>query len=296
MPAEKPIVSNPAIDVAVIDMATKPDPQPHIGPADMQVVERVLGMKSGYVLDFSDRTFDEFVAHEVGVDATAPRYLEDGGSKARRLRRIIPSLSAGQQAKLLRAFLNYRDSPVRDGRVDLLDEEWRNAYVKIIHDLEKQVSNADNTYASSSWTGVRTIREQVAIVRGLAPTALNEIDALANLIESKRFNDPITADAVQCLRELHQQLGELIDAIDRGGMTRAAVEAIEANREKLTHYIKEGAKLAMVTPAMTFGIMHILGWLAGVPIDSALVSTIYGSIVGADALKAINKKSTLAAK
>lgn len=277
-------------------MAIEPDPQPQIGPADMQVVERVLGMKSGYVLDFSDRTFDEFIAHEVGVDATAPRYQEDGGSKARRLRRVIPSLSAGQQAKLLRAFLDYRDSPIRDNRVDLLDDEWRNAYVKIIQRLEEQVANADQTYAASSWTGVRTIREQVAIVRGLAPTALSEIDALANLIESKRFNDPITADAVQCLRELHQQLGDLIDAIDRGAMTRSAVEAIDANRQKLTHYIKEGAKLAMVAPAMTFGIMHILGWLSGVPIDSALVSTIYGSIVGADALKAMNKKSTLASK
>lgn len=285
-----------AIDIPVTDMATKPAPQPHISPADMQVVERVLGMKSGYVLDFSDRTFDEFIAHEVGVDATAPRYLEDGGSKARRLRRVIPSLSAGQQAKLLRAFLDYRDSPGRDSRVDLLDDEWRAAYLKVIDRLQQRVSEADKTYAASSWTGVRTIREQVAIVRGLAPVALTEIDALADLIENKRFNDPITADAVQCLRDLHQQLGDLIDAIDRGAMTRAAVEAIEANREKLVHYVKEGAKLTMVAPAMTYGIMHILGWLTGVPIDSALVSTIYGSIVGADALKAMNKKSSLAPK
>jgi len=262
----------------------------------MQVVERVLNMKGGYVLDFSDRTFDEFIAHEVGVDATAPRYSEDGGSKARRLRRILPSLAAGQQAKLLRAFLKYRDSPARDNRVDLLDDEWRQAYETIIQGLEQQVAEADNTYAASSWTGIRTIREQVAIVRGLAPVALGEIDALAELIESKRFNDPITADAVHCLRELHRQLGELIDAIDRGNMTRAAVEAIEANRQKLAHYIKEGAKLTMVAPTMTFGIMHLLAWLSGVPIDSTLVSTVFGSIVGADALKSLNKKSSLAEK
>jgi len=197
-------------------MAIAPDPQPHISPADMQIVERVLGMKSGYVLDFSDRTFDEFVAHEVGVDATAPRYLEDGGSKARRLRRVIPSLSAGQQAKLLRAFLEYRDSPGRDGRVDLLDDEWRSAYLKIIDRLEQRVAEADKTYAASLWTGIRTMKEQVAIVRGLAPVALTEIDALADLIESKRFNDPITADAVQCLRELHQQLGDTEGAHQQG--------------------------------------------------------------------------------
>ncbi|MBB5684960.1 hypothetical protein [Sphingobium boeckii] len=260
----------------------------------MQIVEHVLNMKGGYVLDFSDRTFDEFIAHEVGIDATAPRFSEDGGSKAKRLRRILPSLAAGQQARMLRAFLDYRDSPARDSRVDLLDDEWRQSYEKIIRGLEKQVTDADNTYAASSWTGVRTIREQVAIVRGLAPVTLREIDVLADLIESKRFNDPITADAVQCLRDLHRQLGDLIDAIDRGNMTRAAVEAIEANREKLTHYVKQGAKLTMVAPAMTFGIMHLLAWLSGVPIDSTIVSTVYGSVVGVDVLTAFTKKSSLA--
>ena len=275
-------------------MATSQDIRPLISPADMQVVERVLNMAGGYVLDFSDRTFDEFIAHEVGVDATAPRFSEDGGSKARRLRRILPSLSGGKQAKLLSAFLKYRDSPARDSRVDLLDEEWRRAYTAIISSLEKQVVEADNTYAASSWTGRRTMSEQVAIVRGLAPVALGEIEALADLVESKRFNDPVTADAVQCLRELHHQLGELIDAVDRGNLTRKAVEAIEANREKLTHYITQGAKLTMVAPAMTFGIMHLLAWMSGVPIDSTIVSAVYGSIVGADVLKVLSKKSSLA--
>ena len=277
-------------------MPAQSEPKPLISPADMQVVERVLNMNTGYVLDFSNRTFDEFIAHEVGIDATAPRYSVDGESKARRLRTILPSLSGGQQAKLLRAFLKYRDSPVRQGSVDLLDDEWRTSYNAIVNGLEKQVEDADNTYAASSWTGRRTFREQVAVVRGLAPVALREIDELASVIESKRFNDPITGDAVQCLRDLHRQLGELIDVVDRGTMKREAVEAIEANRQKLTQYIKEGAKLTMVAPTMTFGIMHLLAWLTGVPIDSTMVSTVYGSIVGADALKSVSKKSTLAPK
>jgi hypothetical protein len=275
-------------------MAATIDPRPLISPGDMQVVERVLNMSTGYVLDFSDRTFDQFIAHEIGIDATAPRYSVDGGSKARRLRRVLHSLAGGQQATLLRALLEYRDSPARNGAVDLLDDKWRRSYSEIIRRLDQQVTDADNTYAASSWTGRRTIREQVAIVRGVAPVALREIDELASIIESKRFNDPITADAVQCLRELHEQLGELIAAIDRGNMTRQAVEAIERNRQRLAHYMKEGAKLAVVAPTMTFGVMHILAWITGVPIDSTLVSTVFGTIVGADALKSFNKKSSLA--
>lgn len=260
----------------------------------MQVVERVLNMKGGYVLDFSDKTFDEFLAHEIGVDATAPRYSVDGGSKARRLRRILPNLTAGQQAKLLGQFLKYRDSPAREGRVDLIDEEWRQAYRQIVERLNQQVRDADHSYAASSWTGRRTIREQVLIVRELAPVALAEIDVLGSLIESKRFNDPVTADAINCLRQLHEQLGELISAVDRGGMTRQAVEAIEANRQRLMHYVTEGAKLTMVAPTMTFGVMHILAWLTGVPVDSTLASTVFGAIVGADALKSFGKRSSIA--
>ena len=274
-------------------MATAPVPKPLISPADMQVVVRVLNMSSGYVLDLSNRTFDEFISHEIGIDATAPRFSVEGGSKARRLRAILPSLTAGQQAKLLRAFLNYRDSPAHSGQ-DVLDDEWRQAYEKIFRGLEKRIADANATYASSSWTGRRSIREQVAIVRDLAPIALGEINELADLVESKRFNDPVTADAIQCLRDLHFQLGELIEAVDRGNLTRDAVEAIERNRQQLTHYIKQGAKLTLVAPAMTFGIIHILAWLNGVPIDSTMVSAVYGSVIGAEALKAITKKSSLA--
>jgi hypothetical protein len=275
-------------------MAATPDPKPLISPSDMRTVERVLNMGGGYVLDFSDRTFDQFVAHEVSIDATAPRFSVNGKSKAKRLRTILHSLAAGQQAMLLRALLKHRDSPACSASVDLLDEEWRHSYDEIIRRLERQVADADNIYAASSWTGRRTIREQVAIVRGVAPLALSEIDQLASIVESKRFNDPVTAEAVQCLRELHGQLGELIAAIDRGSMTRQAVEAIEANRQKLAHYVREGAKLAVVAPTMTFGVIHILAWITGVPVDSTLVSAVFGAIVGADALKAFNKKSTLA--
>lgn len=275
-------------------MASAPDPVPLIGPSDMQIVERVLEMSSGYVLDFNNRGFDDFVAHEVGVDATAPRYAIDGGSKARRLRRILHSLPAAQQAKLLRAFLKYRDSPARSAQVTLLDDEWRESYNGIIEALDQQIETADKKHASSAWTGRRTIREQVVIVRELAPVALRELDGLADLVESRRYNDPITADAIACLRELHGQLGELLTAVDEGRLTRDAVEAIERNKQRLAHLVEEGAKLTIVAPAMTFGIMHLLSWLSGVPVDSTLASSVFATIVGADALKSIGKSSSIA--
>lgn len=107
-------------------------PTPLVSPAEMRVVERVLKMRGGDVLDLNNQAFDQFIGHEVGADATAPRFAEDGGSKAKRLRRSLPSLTPERQVKLLRAFLRYRDSATREGQFDELDEEWRNAYPKLI--------------------------------------------------------------------------------------------------------------------------------------------------------------------
>src|SRR3546814_4583006 len=100
----------------------------------------------------------------------------DGNSKAKRLRRILHSLPAAQQAKLLRAFLEYRDSPARPETVGLLDDEWRVAYNRIIAALDEQIAVADKQHSSSAWTGRRTIKEQVIIVRELAPVAIRELD------------------------------------------------------------------------------------------------------------------------
>jgi hypothetical protein len=51
-------------------------------------LERLFGMGSGYVMSFSDRTFQEFFADVVGIDIFAPKYNYASGSKANRLRRF----------------------------------------------------------------------------------------------------------------------------------------------------------------------------------------------------------------
>ena len=58
----------------------------HIRTTDMLVIDNVFGMGDGYVLNFSNRTFSEFFAEELGVDIDQPRWSVDGTSKATRLR------------------------------------------------------------------------------------------------------------------------------------------------------------------------------------------------------------------
>jgi hypothetical protein len=54
--------------------------------AEKRKLERVLGMASGYVLDFSNRTFEEFVLDSTGRNIFDSRYDHASGSKANRLR------------------------------------------------------------------------------------------------------------------------------------------------------------------------------------------------------------------
>jgi len=49
-------------------------------------IERLFGMGSGYVLDFSNRTFQEFILENAGIDIYDNRYDYESGSKANRLR------------------------------------------------------------------------------------------------------------------------------------------------------------------------------------------------------------------
>lgn len=53
---------------------------------EKQKLERELGMSSGYVLGFLNRTFEEFFREVVGVEIYGPRFDRGSGSKANRMR------------------------------------------------------------------------------------------------------------------------------------------------------------------------------------------------------------------
>ena len=56
--------------------------------AEKRKLERAFGMASGYVLDFSNRTFEEFVIDSVGIEIYDERYEYASGSKANRMRAL----------------------------------------------------------------------------------------------------------------------------------------------------------------------------------------------------------------
>jgi hypothetical protein len=75
--------------------------------ADRHNLEKLLGMESGYVLNFSDRTIGEFIFEAVGVDIHSARYTADGTSKARKLRTFWKLESDYLVGKLILALVDY---------------------------------------------------------------------------------------------------------------------------------------------------------------------------------------------
>ena len=53
---------------------------------EKRYIEALFGMETGYVIDFSDRTFFEFFRDELQIDIDAIKYQKNGTSKAKRLR------------------------------------------------------------------------------------------------------------------------------------------------------------------------------------------------------------------
>ena len=69
--------------------------------------ERLLDMGTGYVLNFSNRTFDEFVSDSTGRNIYDSRYDRESGSKANRLRQFWEVEGNSMVAKLMGDILEY---------------------------------------------------------------------------------------------------------------------------------------------------------------------------------------------
>lgn len=81
---------------------------------DKRVLEDFLGMGSGYVLNFSDRTFAEFVHEAVDVEIHDDKYAIHGSSKAKKLRAFWDIESDYLVGRLLNALIDYAEETAHE--------------------------------------------------------------------------------------------------------------------------------------------------------------------------------------
>jgi len=87
-------------------------------------IEELFGMSSGFVLDFSNRTFAEFLRESAHTDIYSEKYAFNGESKAKRLRAFIeiePDAPVGKVIADLLEYWKYR-TPQPDSKQSKLAE------------------------------------------------------------------------------------------------------------------------------------------------------------------------------
>ena len=77
--------------------------------SETRFIDEVFGMGSGYVLDFSNRTFAEFFEDEFGINIYHEKYGSRGSSKANHLRTFIEAEDGFLVGKVLRRLWQVRE-------------------------------------------------------------------------------------------------------------------------------------------------------------------------------------------
>jgi hypothetical protein len=102
--------------------------------ADRQIFEKHFGMASGYVLNFSDRTFGEFVFEAVGREIHDVKYTTGGTSKANKLRTFWKIESDSMVGKLILALVDYDAAlnPTQDTEAKARAEKCRHIATRLL--------------------------------------------------------------------------------------------------------------------------------------------------------------------
>jgi hypothetical protein len=111
--------------------------------------EQLLGMGTGYVLDFTNRSFADFVLDSTGRDIYDSRYDYGSGSKANRLRAFWQKEENDVVGKLMGDMLDY------DGGLGVLQEVCRLIVVRLLRDGPTSQSGAAVQHKEQSLTQER---------------------------------------------------------------------------------------------------------------------------------------------
>lgn len=138
-------------------------------------LERLLEMEGGYVLDFSNRTFQEFILETLDVDIYDEKYNYHSGSKANRLRGFWREESNPKVGKLLGALLEYwRAKRIVAQQVIAPEEEI------LLSDCERIVKRLSGGNVSNQKGHLDN--EKASLLRA---SLLKEFDEFAGLVNSE---------------------------------------------------------------------------------------------------------------
>ena len=123
-------------------------PQSNIRAIDMMFLDDIFEMGSGYVLNFSDRTFTQFFAGELNIDIDDSVYAQNGSSKGKRLRCLLQTVDKLTVVRVLKTLWEYREElRQRSGQVDKV-ENSQGRLLTLINRLEGRLEDSQTIFQS----------------------------------------------------------------------------------------------------------------------------------------------------
>jgi hypothetical protein len=177
--------------------------------------EQLLGMGSGYVLNFSNRTFDEFVEDSTGRNIYDARYSYGSGSKANLLRgfwQVEPNVIVG---KLMGDLLDYGVEWSQFPDKDALLEACRRIVTRLKQD--SPVSELESLVAISDDRDFEAVAKAVreAIEKNEPETGLDRLHTF--VIKYVRTRCEQHGVTVTRDKPLHSLFGEYVKKMKDGG-------------------------------------------------------------------------------
>jgi len=114
----------------------------NISAVDMRLIDQLFDMGSGWVLDFSNRTFSDFFLDELNIDINNPAYEVNGTSKAKRLRTFLQAVDKPTVIRTLHALWAYRRAINQDSDKQDQVQNAEGRFLELINRLEGRASTA----------------------------------------------------------------------------------------------------------------------------------------------------------
>ena len=124
-----------------------------LSPIEKIKLEKLFGMETGYVLDFSNYSFKEFILESINIDIYDENYSFRSGSKANRLRAFWKKESNKTVGELLEKLLEYWE--IQNPTLTFEDQKLLDGCKKIASRLrgDSEVSESNNPNDDESFLG-----------------------------------------------------------------------------------------------------------------------------------------------
>jgi len=213
---------------------------------EKRVLEDFLGMGGGYVLNFSDRSFGEFVHETVDIEIHSDEYSIHGSSKAKKLRAFWEVESDYLVGRLLNALIDYAQETAREPTEEAkkLAERAREIASRLLaggpslDDLKQKAKSLDANHLAEQ---IRRMEDSVETDPSLAiGTAKELIETCCKTILSERGQEISgTPDIPTLTKATLKELNLVPEGVPNAARGADVIKRLLSNLSTIGHGLAE---------------------------------------------------------